>query len=45
MPTTAGFSDGVLRLDVGAGIVLSIAVPAGVEPALQAGDEELEPEE
>ena len=35
----AGFADGVLRLDVGAGTLLSVAVPAGVEPALQAGDE------
>ena len=35
----AGFAGGVLRLDVGAGIQLSIAVPAGVEPALQPGDE------
>ena len=35
----AGFAGGVLRLDVGAGIQLSIAVPAGVEPALQTGDE------
>jgi hypothetical protein len=33
----AGFANGVLQLDVGA--LLSIAVPAGVEPALQAGDE------
>ena len=28
-----------LRLDVGAGTLLSVTVPAGVEPALQAGDE------
>ena len=35
----AGFADGVLRLDVGAGTLLSVTVPAGVEPALQAGDE------
>ncbi len=35
----AGFDGGVLRLDVGAGTLLSVAVPAGVEPALQAGDE------
>lgn len=35
----AGFANGVLQLDVGAGILLSVTVPAGVEPALQAGDE------
>jgi hypothetical protein len=33
------FANGVLQLDVGAGILLSVTVPAGVEPALQAGDE------
>jgi hypothetical protein len=35
----AGFANGVLQIDVGAGILLSVTVPAGVEPALQAGDE------
>ena len=35
----AGFAGGVLRLDVGAGPLLSVTVPPGVEPALQAGDE------
>jgi hypothetical protein len=35
----AGFANGVLQLDVGAGTLLSITVPAGVEPALQAGAE------
>lgn len=35
----AGFAGGVLQLDVGAGTLLSVTVPAGVEPALQLGDE------
>ena len=35
----AGFANGILQLDVGAGTLLSVTVPAGVEPALQAGDE------